>query len=76
MCLEVLYATIKEDAQVGQYNFINGNHQKWIIIPDGDGFYKIMGKDSGLYLDIYQDSKNEDHIKLPNMQTSIPKNGN
>lgn len=51
LCLEVMYCQINENTPIGQYKYLNGNHQKWVFIPIEDGYYKIMGKDSGLFLE-------------------------
>ena len=51
LCLEVRYCLTSENAPVAQYSYLNGNHQKWVLIPVEDGYYKIMGKDSGLFLE-------------------------
>ena len=51
LCLEVQYCLTNENAPICQYKYLNGNHQKWIFLPIGEGCYKIMGKDSGLFLE-------------------------
>lgn len=50
MCFEVKEFRLEENAPIGQYSFTNKNHKVWVILPDGDGYYRIMGKDSGLFL--------------------------
>lgn len=50
-CLEVKYCSLRENDPISRYNFLNANHQKWVLLPLGDGTYRIMSKDSGLFLD-------------------------
>lgn len=56
LCMEVKDAALSAGSQVIQNDFITTyqkikiNHQKWVIIPLGNGFCKIMNKDSGLFL--------------------------
>lgn len=57
LCMEVQYVRTNPDAPMSQYKFINGNNQKWVIIPIDDEFCKIMSKDTGLFLDIKKDAK-------------------
>lgn len=51
ICLEVRYCSTEEGDPISQYIYQGGNHQKWIFMPIGDGLYKIMCKDSGLFLE-------------------------
>lgn len=57
VCMEVGYCHTNPMASVTQYKFINGNNQKWVFFPLGNGYYKIMNKDSGLYLGISHDNE-------------------
>lgn len=50
-CLEVRYCLTEENAAVSQYDYLNGSHQKWVILPDGNNYFRIMSKDSGLFLE-------------------------
>ena len=56
LCLEVKNAELAAGSQVVQNDYITTyqkikiNHQKWVIIPLGNGYCKIMNKDSGLFL--------------------------
>ena len=56
LCMEVKNAELTTGSQVVQNDYITTyqkikiNHQKWVIIPLGNGFCKIMNKDSGLFL--------------------------
>lgn len=56
LCLEVKNAELVAGSQVvlndyiTTYQKIKINHQKWVIIPLGNGYCKIMNKDSGLFL--------------------------
>lgn len=63
LCMEVKYCHTFQGAPVGQYKYINGNNQKWVLIPAGGSSYRIMNKDSGLYLDFRHDySANRDTL--------------
>lgn len=55
LCLESRYCSTEENAPVSQYHWLNGAHQKWIFIPVGNGLYRIMGKDNGLFLESVKD---------------------
>lgn len=57
LCMEVQYARTDVGAPLTQYKYINGNNQKWIVIPIGNGLSRIMSKDTGLFLDTREDKK-------------------
>lgn len=64
LCMEVKNAELAAGSQVVQNDYITTyqkikiNHQKWVIIPLGNGYCKIMNKDSGLFLtSVKQDNK-------------------
>lgn len=59
-CMEVKYCSLKENDPIGGYEFLNGNHQKWVVMALGDGSYKIMGKDSGLFLESVNNNGTEE----------------
>ncbi|MDE6521867.1 MAG: RICIN domain-containing protein [Muribaculaceae bacterium] len=61
-CLEVKYCSLKENDPISRYNFLNANHQKWIFFPIGDGLYRIMSKDSGLFLESSFDEDGKERI--------------
>lgn len=61
-CLEVRYCATEEGAPISQYKYQGGNHQKWILIPTGDGSCKIMSKDSGLFLESLIDEEGKEII--------------
>lgn len=65
LCMEVQYARTDVGAPLTQYKYINGNNQKWIVMPIGNGLSRIMSKDTGLFLDI---EKNEDTGKITLVQ--------
>lgn len=50
-CLETMYCFVNPGASVGLYHNLNGNNQKWVLLPAGDGYYHFMNKDSGLFLE-------------------------
>lgn len=56
LCMEVGNAALSAGSKVVQNDYITTyqkvkiNHQKWVIIPLGNGYCKIMNKDSGLFL--------------------------
>lgn len=51
LCLETEYCSVKPGSPVGIYHSLNGSNQKWAFIHIGEGYYKIMNKDSGLFLE-------------------------
>ena len=51
LCLETEYCSVKPGSPVGLYHSLNGSNQKWAFLPAGGGYYKIMNKDSGLFLE-------------------------
>lgn len=57
LCMEVQYARTDVGAPLTQYKYINGNNQKWIVMPIGNGLSRIMSKDTGLFLDIKADEE-------------------
>ena len=69
LCMEVMYAQIDIGAPMSQYKYINGNNQKWIVIPIGNGLSRIMSKDTGLFLDIEKDKKTNKVILVQNPYT-------
>ena len=50
-CLETEYCSVKHNSPVGLYHSLIGSNQKWVSLPTGDGHYRIMNKDSGLFLE-------------------------
>lgn len=52
LCMEVQYVRTDSGAPISQYKYINGNNQKWVIMPTENGLCRIMSKDTGLFLDI------------------------
>ena len=50
-CVETEYCSIEHNASVGLYHTLNGSNQKWAFLPEGDGYYRLMNKDSGLFLE-------------------------
>lgn len=50
-CLETEYCSVKHNSPVGLYHTLTGSNQKWVFLPTGDGHYRIMNKDSGLFLE-------------------------
>lgn len=50
-CLEVRYCSLEENAIIGKYDFLKGNHQRWIFSPLKNGEYKIWNKDTGKCLE-------------------------
>lgn len=57
LCMEVQYARTDAGAPLTQYKYINGNNQKWIVMPIGNGLSRIMSKDTGLFLDTKVDDE-------------------
>ena len=62
LCMEVRFCMTDEGAPMGQYIYQNANHQKWVFLPVGNGLYRIMGKDSGLFLESAPDDDGNERI--------------
>jgi hypothetical protein len=56
-CLDVEGSVKSEGAKVHQWEFHGGDNQKWALIPQKDGSYRLRCKHSALYL-----SYNEDYV--------------
>lgn len=65
-CMEVQYARTDAGAPISQYKYLNGNNQKWVIKPIGNGLSRIINKDTGLFLDIKKDVKTGKFILVQN----------
>lgn len=51
LCLETEYCSVEHNSPVGLYKYLNGSNQKWVFLPTDGGFYRIMNKDSGMFLE-------------------------
>ncbi len=51
LCLEAQYSNCNIGTRVSQYRFMASAHQLWTFIPAEHGKYRIMGRDSGLFLE-------------------------
>ena len=51
LCMETEYCSVKPESPVGLYKSLNGSNQKWVILPAGKGYCRLMNKDSGMYLE-------------------------
>lgn len=56
LCLEAQYGNCNVGTRGTQYRFIGAVHQLWTFIPAGKGKYRIMGRDSGLYLEAKEEN--------------------
>lgn len=54
LCMEAQYNMYNIGTRVSQYYHHFSINQHWVILPAGNGLYRIMGKDSGLYLEATQ----------------------
>lgn len=64
LCMEAQYSRYDIGTRVSQYRFIASPHQLWTIIPVNGGGYRIMGRDSGLYLEARRDKDGEKRLFL------------
>lgn len=69
MCLEDRWVSLDINAPVGKYNYLRGNHQKWVIIPVGKGLCKIMNKDTGMFWEASKDQETGKNIIVQNIYT-------
>lgn len=49
MCIENRWVSLEPGNLMGKYHYLRSNHQKWVVIPVGDGKCKIMNKNTGLF---------------------------
>ncbi|MEK6279829.1 MAG: RICIN domain-containing protein [Acidobacteriota bacterium] len=49
-CLDVEGTSVNEKAKIHQWEFQNGDNQKWSLVVQKDGSYKVKAKHSGRYL--------------------------
>jgi len=54
-CLDVEGTSLKERAKIHQWEFQNGDNQKWSLVVQKDGSYKIRAKHSGQYLAVTEE---------------------
>ena len=69
LCMEVMYVRTDSGAPISQYKYLNGNNQKWVVIPIGNGLSKMMSKDTGLFLDIKKDDETGKMLLVQNPYT-------
>lgn len=51
LCLDVLNWMVEENAPVMQWKYVDGDNQKWYILPVSKGLYRIASCDGGLCLE-------------------------
>lgn len=49
--LETEYCSVKPGSPVGLFKSLNGSNQKWVVLPAGNGYCRLMNKDSGMFLE-------------------------
>lgn len=69
-CMEVRYCLTEPNAPISFFQYGGGNHQKWVVLPASGGYYKIMNKDSGLFLESINDSVSGKEILVQNPYSS------
>lgn len=57
LCCDVLGEFTEIDTPIMQWKYTNFNNQKWVFQPDGNGWFRIMSKDSGQYLEARTNKK-------------------
>ncbi len=81
LCMEVKDARLEAGNEVIQNDYITTyqkikiNHQKWVIIPSGNGYCKIMNKDSGLFLTAVRQGDRRKSSPWMTIKTPKPSNG-
>ncbi|MBE6265466.1 MAG: hypothetical protein E7102_03190 [Prevotella ruminicola] len=55
LCCDVLGESTSIDTPIIQWKYTNFNNQKWVLQPEGNGWCRIMSKDSGQYLEARTD---------------------
>ncbi len=66
ICLENRWVSLLPKNAVGEYKYLRAKHQKWVVIPIGNGLCKIMNKDSGLYLEADEETGTDKEIIVQN----------
>ena len=63
--LETMYCSLDRNATVGLYKYLNGSNQKWVFLPVEEGYFRIMNKDSGLFLEAREGEKADTLVQNP-----------
>lgn len=76
-CLEDRWVSLDTLQSVGKYRTVDSNngdnHQKWVIIPIGDGMCKIMNKLTGLFWESAVDPTYGHEILIQNFYSGKPR---
>lgn len=58
MCIENRWVSYEPKNMLGKYHYLRTNHQKWVLIPNSNGTYKIMNKETGMFWEAVIDTQN------------------
>ena len=76
MCIEDRWVSLDTLNAIGKYQWMSSNlgnnHQKWVIIPVGNGMCKIMNKFSGLFWESGIDKQTGKEIIVQNVYSGKP----
>lgn len=72
MCIENRWVSLEPGNLMGKYHYLRSNHQKWVIIPVGDGKCKIMNKNTGLFWQATTDPVTGMHTISQEMENGKP----
>ena len=68
--MENHWVSLEPGNYVSMYSYQKRNYQKWVIIPAGKGFCKIMNKDSGLFWETSTDADTGKEIIIQNQEST------
>ncbi len=66
-CIENRWVSLEPKNELARYDYLRGNHQKWVIIPIGKELYKIINKDSGLCWESQLDKSTGKEVLVQNV---------
>lgn len=58
LCLDVFNNLSVPETPIVQWKYFGGNNQKWVFLPQPRGLFRIMSKESGMFLESVVDSVN------------------
>lgn len=58
LCLDVFNNLSAPETPIVQWKYYGGNNQKWVFLPHARGLFRIMSKESGMFLESVADSVN------------------
>lgn len=73
LVLETEYCGVEPGSPVGLYRSLNGSNQKWVVLPSGGGYCRLMNKDSGMYLEAKRLENRDTLVQMPYGERDLQK---